>query len=111
LDAAWDLVTDWTQAERAELCARVPRDGLQAMAPAGSTHATVQDIAKQLVEISVAGLGARNRIGPDGNDESKYLEEIREIADSGQTRAQMMLAEYAGAWNQSVDPIFSIFAY
>ena len=111
LDAAWDLVTDWTQAERAELCARVPRDGLQAMAPAGSTHATVQDIAKQLMEISVAGLGARDRIGPDGNDESKYLEAIREIADSGQTRAQMMLAEYAGAWNQSVDPIFGIFAY
>jgi glutamate--cysteine ligase len=111
LDAAWDLVKNWSPADRAALCARVPREGLQTMAPAGSAHATVQDVAKRMMEISVAGLGVRNRIGPGGNDESKYLEAILEIADSGQTRAQMMLAEYDGPWNHSVDPIFSVFAY
>ena len=64
-----------------------------------------------MMEISVAGLRRRNRIGPGGNDESKYLEAILEIAETGQTRAQMMLEEYDVRWNQSVDPIFSVFAY
>jgi glutamate--cysteine ligase len=107
LDAAWDLVKGWTSADRAELCARVPRHGLQTPAPVGAVHGTAQDIAKQMVEISVAGLGARNRIGPGGNDESQYLESIMEIADSGRTHAQMMLAEYEGRWDRSVAPILS----
>jgi len=107
LDAAWDLVKGWTSADRAELCARVPRHGLQTPAPVGAVHGTAQEIAKQMVEISVAGLGARNRIGPGGNDESQYLESIMEIADSGRTHAQMMLAEYEGRWDRSVAPILS----
>ena len=111
LDAAWDLVKGWSVIERAELCARVPKQGLRAAAPASAPETTVQDIAKRMMEISVAGLVARKRIGPGGNDESKYLETLVEIAASGQTRAQMMLEKYAGRWNRSVEPIFTEFAY
>ena len=111
LDAAWDLVKGWSQIERAELCARVPKAGLQAAAPPSAPETTVQDVAIRMLGISVAGLVARKRIGPGGNDESKYVETLVQIAESGQTRAQMMLEKYATRWDGSVDPIFTEFAY
>ena len=70
-----------------------------------------EDVAIRMLGISVAGLVARKRIGPGGNDESKYVETLVEIAESGQTRAQMMLEKYATRWDGSVDPIFTEFAY
>lgn len=107
LAAAWDLCKHWTAEDRESLRAQVPRLGLKATV-AGRT---VQDIAKDMVEIAAAGL--RNRAELDGAflDETTYLGELREIADSGMTPADRLLERYHGEWGGDISRVFQDCAY
>jgi glutamate--cysteine ligase len=107
LDAAYDLVKDWTAQERQALRDRVPATALAT--PFRKT--TVQDIARQAVALSKRGLAARAMKDASGQDETRYLTPIEAIAASGRTVADHCLAQYRHAWKQQVDPIFTEFAY
>ncbi len=101
--AAWDIVKDWTAEERQRLRDEVPRLGLQT--PFRSR--TVQDIAKQVLAIASDGLKARGHTNPAGEDERVYLGPLEEIADSGQSNADIYLEKFHGAWKGRVEPIFA----
>src|SRR3546814_1589640 len=58
LDAAWDVVKHWTMEERQALRDDVPRLALDSPIPGGRT---LQDVAREIVNISAAGLTARAR--------------------------------------------------
>jgi len=107
LDAAWDLVKSWTRADRAQLRAAVPGQALEAKV-AGRT---VRDVARDMLEIARAGLKARARLDGAGQDETRYLDPLDHIVETGQTLADRMLALYHGEWRGSVDPVFKEFAY
>jgi glutamate--cysteine ligase len=107
LMAAWDLVKDWTQEDRAQLKAAAPRDALAAKV-AGRT---AQDVARQMLALSRAGLKARARLDAEGQDETIFLDPLDRIADSGMTQADRMLELYHGRWQGSVQPAFDEFAY
>jgi glutamate--cysteine ligase len=107
LSAAWDLVKDWTQEDRAQLKAAVPRDALAATV-AGRT---AQDVAREMLALSRAGLKARARLNAEGQDETIFLDPLDRIADSGLTQADRMLELYHGRWQGSVQPAFDEFAY
>ncbi|HEX7006996.1 MAG TPA: glutamate--cysteine ligase [Alphaproteobacteria bacterium] len=107
LDAAWDLVGDWTAEERETLRREVPKTALKTRFRRG----TVQDIAKEAVALARAGLSRRRRLDRSGNDESGFLNELAEIAESGRTPAEALLDAYETRWNKSVDPIFTECAY
>jgi glutamate--cysteine ligase len=107
LDAAWDLVKGWTREDRAGLKAAVPRLALEAEV-AGRP---ALDVARDLLQIARAGLKARARLNPAGEDEGLFLDPLDRIAERGVTRADAMLALYHGRWNGSVDPVFDEFAY
>jgi len=107
LDAACDLVKGWTPEEREGLRREVPRAGLRTPFRAG----TLRDVALKMVEIAAAGLKRRQRLDAKGRDESVFLEPLFEIARSGRTPADELLADYAGRWHGSVDPIFTEQAY
>jgi len=107
LDAAWDLVKDFTLAERHALRDGVPKYALKLPFRGG----TVRELAAQAVEIAIAGLRRRARHNADGQDESAFLEVLREIVDSGLTPAERKLALFHGRWQGSVDPVFTEFAY
>ncbi|KRG40950.1 glutamate--cysteine ligase [Stenotrophomonas panacihumi] len=107
LDAAWDLVKDFSLAERHALRDGVPKHALKLPFRGG----TVRDLAARAVEISIAGLKRRARRNADGQDESGFLDVLREIVDSGLTPAERKLALFHGRWNGSVDPVFAEFAY
>src|SRR4051812_44467555 len=107
LDAAWDLVKDFTKAERHALRDGVPKD---ALALRFRDH-SVRELALEAVKIAVHGLKRRNRQGHRGTDESVYLEPLEEIALSGMTQADTKLALFHGRWNGSVDPVFHEYAY
>ena len=111
LDAAWDMVKGWSAEARAELAVQVPRLGLGAPAPPGSGAETVAGLAKLVLEISAAGLARRKRIGAGGNDESKYLDNLWEAAESGRTLASELLSHFEGRWNRSVDPMFAEYPF
>lgn len=107
LDAAWDLVRDFTLAERHALRDGVPRQALGLPFRNG----TVRDLAREAVRIAVAGLKRRAARNADGQDESHYLDVLQEIVDSGLTPAERKLALFHGHWNGSIDPLFGEFAY
>ena len=76
---------------------QVPKAALQ-MAFCGGK---LQTIAKRVVQLSLDGLQRR------GLGEEQYLEPLLEIAESGVTRAERMLALYHGAWKGSLDPLYA----
>ncbi|MFO1172639.1 MAG: glutamate--cysteine ligase [Hyphomicrobiaceae bacterium] len=102
LDAAWDLVKDWTAEERQALRDAVPRTALATPFRKGS----VQDIARKVVAIAEDGLRRRARASGAAADESAYLAGLRTIAESGLTDAGRLLAHYDGDWAGDVRQVF-----
>ena len=107
LDAAWDLVKDFTMAERNALRDGVPKHALKTPFRGGS----LRDIAVEALKIAHAGLQRRAKADACGVDESGFIEPLLEIAEAGETPAERKLALFHGEWNGSVDPVFREFAY
>jgi glutamate--cysteine ligase len=107
LTAAWDLCKHWTAEDRVKLRFSAARDGLKGKV-AGRP---VQDVAKEMVEIARHGLKRRARISGGFVDESGYLAELEEIAESGITPAERLLELYHGRWNGDVRKVYEEFAY
>ncbi|MGN6499324.1 MAG: glutamate--cysteine ligase [Tsuneonella sp.] len=102
LDAAWDLVKDWTMEEREALRNAVPRLALDAPIPGG----TLKDIAPEVLAIARAGLKARDKLSTSGDNESGFLETLDEIVASGKVPAQRLLDMYHGEWNGDVTRVY-----
>ena len=107
LDAAWDLVRDWTAEERAGLRRDVPRHALATP----FRNRTVRELALETLEIAAGGLQRRARHSDCGDNESVFLQPLRVIAHSGETPATVLLKQYPGAWEGAVDPMFRNCAY
>ncbi len=107
LDAAWDLVKDWTAEEHQQLRDNVPRLGLATPFRGG----TLQDIAIQTVAISESGLKSRAAIDASGVDERGYLKELIEIAATGRTPADRLLEAYHGKWGGNIMRIYADESY
>ena len=103
LDAAWDLVKDWTNEERETLRRAVPTTALKTPFRSG----TIFDIAKKAVAISRAGLKARNNLNWEGADETVFLKPLDYTIETGKTPAERLLDLYHGAWNGDITRVFS----
>ncbi|GGY29023.1 glutamate--cysteine ligase [Rhodanobacter panaciterrae] len=107
LDAAWDLVKDFSREERHALRDGVPKHALKLPFRNG----TVRDLAEEALKIAGNGLRRRARLNRNGADESIFLEPMIEIVQANQTPAERKLELFHSAWNGSVDPVFREFAY
>ncbi|MBL9012380.1 MAG: glutamate--cysteine ligase [Alphaproteobacteria bacterium] len=107
LDAAWDLVKDWTQEERVALRHGVPVLGLATPFRGRS----VKHYAHHMLEIASAGLKSRARLDGMGASEDGFLHTLRRIVDSGETRADEMLRKFRTEWNGDVRRVFADYAY
>jgi glutamate--cysteine ligase len=107
LAAADELTRGWTLEDHQHLRREVPRLGLKTPFRGG----TVQDLARRVLSLSLEGLTVRARATGYGKDETCFLDPLMEIAESGVTPAEELLARYHGRWNGSVDPVFREYAY
>ncbi|HEY8615899.1 glutamate--cysteine ligase [Phenylobacterium sp.] len=107
LAAAWDLCKDWDIDDHERLRGDVARLGLKAQVAGRS----VQDVAKDMLAIAREGLKRRNRLSGGLVDESGYLTELIEIAESGVTPAERLLELYNGPWQGDASKVFEAFAY
>ena len=107
LDAAWDLVKDFTLEERNALRDGVPKHALGLPFRGGK----VQDLAISALQISAAGLARRNALNDQGSNEVRFLEPLIEFAESGETPAERKLALFHGEWEGDIDRVFREFAY
>jgi glutamate--cysteine ligase len=103
LDAAWDEVKNWSMEEREALRNAVPKLGLKAPIPGSKT---LQDIAGRILDIASAGLTARNRLNSSGDNESGFIDPLREIVASGKTTAEHLLGLYHGEWEGDIRRIY-----
>jgi len=104
LDAAWDEVKDWTNAEHQALRDSVPRLALRAPVPGGGT---LRDLAARVLDISSDGLARRARLDPQGRDEQRYLDPLREIVTSGRTSAELLLERFHGEWGGDMAKLYA----
>jgi glutamate--cysteine ligase len=107
LDAAWDLVKDFSMEERNALRDGVPRQALKLP----FRNSKVLELARETLKIAAHGLRRRARLNCNGVDERIYLESLIEIVDSGQTAAERKLERFHREWGGSVDPLFREYAY
>ena len=108
LDAAWDIVKDWSAEERQKLRDDVPRQGFAAKIR-GRTHA--RSGARDALRSREAGLKRRKRLDSEGRDETRYLAPLEEFVARGITPAEELLEKYHGPWGSSVEPVFGEYAY
>ncbi len=107
LDAAWDLVSDWSPEDHLKLRADVPKLGLKAQVG----NRTMRDVALDMLAISTDGLRRRNRLDNSGTDETGFLGTLYEIAESGRTPAEAKLDKFVNEWGGRIDSIFEEYAY
>ncbi|MGB3753568.1 MAG: glutamate--cysteine ligase [Parerythrobacter sp.] len=103
LDAAWDLVKDWTMEEREALRNAVPAEGLDARIPGGRR---LQELAREVLFIARAGLVSRARLNASGDNETGFLETLDEIVASGKVPAQRLLDKYHGEWGGDINRVY-----
>ncbi|QNE31795.1 glutamate--cysteine ligase [Sphingomonas sp. NBWT7] len=104
LDAAWDLVKGWSIEARQTLRDTVPKLGLDAPVPG---RGTLRDIAGEVLDIANAGLAARARTNRSGDNETGFLDPLRDIVRSGKVPAQTLLDRYHGAWNGDLSRVYA----
>ena len=107
LDAAWDLVKDWSTADHDFLRAETPKSGLATM----FRGRVLSELARDVVEIAHAGLRARKQLNADGADETMYLAPLDRAVASGQAPADELLAKWHGEWKGSFAALFRDCAY
>jgi len=107
LDAAWEIARHWNAHERQALRDDVPRLGFKARI----RDRYLFEIAKECLTLSHSGLRRRGRIDQFGHDETRHLEPLERILDSGHTPAEEMLEKYYGPWHQSVEPAYEEYAF
>jgi glutamate--cysteine ligase len=103
LDAAWDMVKDWTAAERQAMRDAVPRQGFKTPFRDTDVHA----LARRMLEIAGMGLKRRAALDGAGMNEDGFLNSARELVARGQTRAEEMLKNYHGVWGRTLTPLFT----
>ena len=103
LDAAWDLVKGWSLDERQVLRDSVPKLALDAPLPGGGR---LRDIAGEVLDIAHAGLAARGRGNFAGDNETGFLDPLREIVRSGKVPAEILLDRYHGEWGGDVSKVY-----
>jgi glutamate--cysteine ligase len=107
LDAAWDLVKDWSAEERQKLRDDVPRLGFASVV-AGRA---VLELARSTIALAEQGLARRRRLDAAGEDERRYLLPIQEYVTRGITPAEELLQKFRGEWQGSLAPAFQEYAY
>jgi glutamate--cysteine ligase len=107
LDAAWDMVKDWTTQERQKLRDDVPRLGFKA----AIRGRTLLDLSGDCLALASAGLARRKKSNSAGQDETKYLAPLEDSVARGKTPADDLLEKFHGPWRGSAPSAFEECAY
>jgi len=109
LDAAWDLVKGWDAETREAWRVGASERGLQA--EVGGR--TMQDLAREVLDIARSGLKARARPGLGGMvaDERHFLHALEDSVETGKAPADELLEHYHGDWNGDLSRIYGEFSY
>ena len=105
--AAWDLIKKWSWEERVAAYLAAHRQALGVR-----VHGiTLLDFAKELLSIAWEGLQRHNQCNVAGENETVYLERLREELWRGQCPAYSVVEKWMGEWNYDVRRLIESTAY
>lgn len=107
LSAAWDLVKGWNWEDRVALYHAAHRQALDA----NIRGISLLDIAGELVAIASEGLERNNRLNDGGEDETVYLQTLRDEVLNGRCPAYSILEKWNGEWNGEVKQLIDHCTY
>ena len=105
--AAWDLVKRWDWEERVDAYFASHRQALGVRV----RGITLLDYAKELLSIAWTGLERHNQGNAKGENETIYLERLREELAKGQCPAYGVIEKWMGEWNYDVKRLIEGTAY
>ncbi len=103
LGAALDVIGRWQFPTHIELWQAAARDGLKARA---GRH-TLRDFARELVEIAAEGLRRQAAVDAQGRDETRFLEPLELVVESGITPADAVIESWKGIWHSKIELLIS----
>ncbi len=96
--AAWDLVKSWNWDERVALYHAAHREALRARV----RGIALAELARELLDIAVAGLERQRVLNAQGDDESLYLERLEDLVKGGICPAEIVVRKWTGEWDGDV---------
>jgi len=106
LDAAWDMVKNWSAEAREQLRADVPRLGLAATI----YGRRLNEVAAEVLHIARVGLAKRNRCNARGSDETLFLDPLDAVL-AETSEAGRLIKKFTTKWAGSVEPAFEECVY
>jgi len=101
MNAAWELVKDFSWEERQNLRREVTKYALDT--PIGKLK--VLDLAKELVNIADFSLKKMKNLNAEGEDESIYLERVKELLSRGYSPADEILELWNNSWKKDLSKL------
>jgi glutamate--cysteine ligase len=99
MDAAWDLVKQWSFEEDKALVATAAKAGIEARVG----RIKLQELGLELLAIAAEGLTRQRCLNENGYDESIYLARMIDLIRSGHTQASLTIERWKGRWNYDVN--------
>ena len=107
LDAAWELVKDWSWEERLQTYNSVHKYALQAEVRGKS----FQELAIKLINIAKNGLLKQNNLNKNGENETIYLHSIEQDVRNGICPADKLIQKWENEWNRDIKKLINYCAY
>jgi glutamate--cysteine ligase len=107
LDAAWDLVKDWSWDERMQAYLDSHRSALAARV----RRYSLLDLATELIQIAWEGLQRQHALNHNGEDETIYLKPLRDLLLQGKCPADLIVEKWEGELGHNVHKLIEYSAY
>ena len=109
LDSAWDICKNWDANTREEMRVAASEEGIAA----NTNGISLLDLARELIDISRAGLKNRARPGNGGlvPDECHFLNAIEEVIETGKSPACELIDKYNNEWQKDLKNAYRDCAY
>ena len=101
------MTKDWSYEEVLAMRNDVPKFALKTPFRKG----TIQDLARECLDLSRLGLKNRQCVNAEGNDETHFLYPLDDVVITGKTSAETLLSEYKTVWDGDIDKVFDEYAY
>ena len=102
LEAAWSLIKNWSFDDLQRLRDEVPRQGLRT----SFLRHNLTEYIRDILEISREGLKSRDFLDKSNNDETQYLSELLEVAESERSFSDKLLEAYHNEWDEDIEQVF-----
>lgn len=107
LQAAWDLVKDWSWDERMEVYNDSHRHALRTRI----RRFSLLDLAKELFEIAWEGLRRQGNLNENVEDETIYLKPLKDLLFQGKCPGDLLVEKWEGELERDIEKLIKYSAY